>query len=377
MMVPIKLIGDIKEFEDGLQLILPDLSLEISDSGIPVTVQKGDSLVAKLSADSGCISYAKKVQFFRALSHLSQHGVGCNVEEQGGFEHNGVMIDLTCNNVMKPETLRYFFRKMALMGLDLAVIQQLMEVPEYPYYGYMRGRYSADEMKQIDDYAYTFGIEVVPCIQTLGHLERELHWNHMNPISDTPQVLFVGEDETYRFIEACLKAVTAPYRSKRVHIGMDEAWNVGFGKYLRKHGYRETADIMKDHLSRIHEILDRMGLHAMMWSDMYFRSISPTDDYYDLTAEIPQKILDSAPSDVDLVYWHYCETEENTYKEMIKRHQRFKAKTIYAGGICTWLGPTPRYDFTINPTVFALRQCRELGVSEVFATLWGDDCAEC
>ena len=39
------------------------------------------------------------------------------------------------------------------------------EVNEEPYFGYMRGRYSKAEMKQIDAFARSIGITVVPCIQ--------------------------------------------------------------------------------------------------------------------------------------------------------------------------------------------------------------------
>ena len=36
------------------------------------------------------------------------------------------------------------------------------------------GAYTAAELKQIDAYAAALSIEVVPCIQTLGHLDKLL-----------------------------------------------------------------------------------------------------------------------------------------------------------------------------------------------------------
>ena len=44
------------------------------------------------------------------------------------------------------------------------------EVDGEPYFGYMRGRYSREEIREMDAYAASKGIELIPCIQTLAHL---------------------------------------------------------------------------------------------------------------------------------------------------------------------------------------------------------------
>ena len=45
------------------------------------------------------------------------------------------------------------------------------------------------------------GLELIPCIQTLGHLERFLHWESSAELQDTPDVLLAGEEKTYCLIE--------------------------------------------------------------------------------------------------------------------------------------------------------------------------------
>ncbi|MEG0486256.1 MAG: beta-N-acetylhexosaminidase, partial [Oscillospiraceae bacterium] len=76
------------------------------------------------------------------------------------------------------------------------------KVDKYPFFGYMRGRYTHSELKLLDDYAYALGIELVPCIQTLGHLERFLHWQSSAEYRDTNDVLLAGDDKTYALIDA-------------------------------------------------------------------------------------------------------------------------------------------------------------------------------
>ncbi|HBR32085.1 MAG TPA: beta-N-acetylhexosaminidase [Clostridiales bacterium] len=344
--------------------------------------KKEDCLRVCFMENKAEIGYAEPVQFFRGLSLLVLH---CNrgekdfsITEKPCFRKDGVMFDCSRNAVLTVDAIKFFIRKMALMGLNLGMMytEDTYEVPEYPYFGYMRGIYTFDELKEADDYAALFGIELMPCIQTLAHLERAMRWPKMQYLKDTEEVLMVGEEASYEFIENMLKAATAPYRSKRIHIGMDEAMDLGLGRYLKKNGYRASTDIISHHLKRVREILKKLGLEAMMWSDMYFRIASPSHSYYDLKNPIPQSVIDNAPDDISLVYWDYYNEDESVLSGMIKQHRRFKADTCFAGGIWTWCGPATDYDKSINTTVAALDQCRKLGVSEVFATAWGDNGAE-
>ena len=52
---------------------------------------------------------------------------------------------------------------------------------------------------------------------------------------------------------------------------MDEAWHLGTGRYLKEHGLVPGELIMKEHLARVMEIVRKLGLEPMMWSDMFLR----------------------------------------------------------------------------------------------------------
>ena len=47
-MVKLKLMGDVSDLLPGLEALKPDLSLCFGEDGIPVTVEKGDRMVARL-----------------------------------------------------------------------------------------------------------------------------------------------------------------------------------------------------------------------------------------------------------------------------------------------------------------------------------------
>ena len=112
----------------------------------------------------------------------------------------------------------------------------------------MRGSNSYEELKELDDYAYMLGIEMMPCIQTLSHLAKVFRWRTFSNLKDTLNTLMCGEDEVDKFIEAMIVSATKPFRSNMIHIGMDETGDLGTGNYLRENGYTSPTELMKMHL---------------------------------------------------------------------------------------------------------------------------------
>ena len=48
------------------------------------------------------------------------------------------------------------------MNLGMMYTEDTYEVPGQPYFGYQRGRYSADELRALDDYAICWASSFVP-----------------------------------------------------------------------------------------------------------------------------------------------------------------------------------------------------------------------
>lgn len=265
--------------------------------------------------------------------------------EDKPFKTTGVMPDVSRNAVLKKEQLYFFLRKMAVMGLNtlLLYIEDVYEIEDKPYFGYMRGRYTQEELKQVDDYAHALGIEVIPAIQTLAHLKTALRWNDRRNIKDTADILLVGEEETYRFIDKMITAATRPFRTKRIHIGMDEAMDLGLGRYLELNNYHHRFGIMMKHLDEVMKITKQKQLKPMIWSDMFFRIASKNNEYYDEEGIIPQEVVRQIPREVQLVYWDYYHSEQAHYQLFLKKHKDLGSNPIFAGGAWTWNGVAPNY----------------------------------
>lgn len=329
------------------------------------------------------ITYRKPKDAFRALGYLMGQLESGNdpevIEEESPFETLGVMLDVSRNAVLRVETLKKLVRHLALMGINriFLYMEDVYEIPGEPIFGYFRGAYSEAELREFDDYAAAFSIEVIPFIQTLGHLAQVLKWPKYQPLQDTASVIQVGHEETYVLIEKMIEAASRPFRSRRIHLGMDEAHGIGTGRYLSRHGYVPPFEILDRHLQRLSRICEQIGVSPMIWSDMFFRLGSKTGDYYDPDSRMPTNMAERLPDNVELVYWDYYHTDEAFYCEWIKRHRDLGREPIFAGGAWTWNRfwcALPRSFGTLQPGMAAAREAK---LRDAFVTLWGDNGTEC
>lgn len=253
------------------------------------------------------------------------------------------------------------------------------EIEDEPYFGYLRGRYSKDELKELNAYCNERGIELIPCIQTLGHLTTIFRWKRFEPVMDTYGILLAEEQQTYELIDKMFSNLAECYTSRVIHIGMDEAHSVGLGRYLEKHGFTNRFDILKKHLERVIEIAKNHGFKPIMWSDMFFRLAN--EGVYALKDPkvLPQSIIDAVPDGVNLVYWNYYEPKERkaVYDYMLKAHKQLDAGSWFAGGIWTWRGFAPFNGWTREVSRPAIDACKKHNIDNILFTMWGDNGSEC
>ena len=364
----------------GVSELKNELNIELSDGGIPVIAEKcGEGISIVKNGDGIKITYGKNNEFFRALSQIKYVlESGNEVKEKTFTTDLCFMADVSRNAVLNMASAKRMIRYMALMGYDSFMLytEDTFELEGYPYFGHMRGRYSKEELREIDDYAYGFGIEVIPCIQTLAHLSVALRWREMYEVTDTPDILLVGAEKTYEFIDAMLRTCKECFRSKRINIGMDEAAQLGLGRYVRKNGYKDQHEIMLEHLNKVVKMCHDMDYHPMMWSDMFFRMVIPNGGYYSSEVEIPQNIIDLVPDGLTIIYWDYYDNSEELFGHMVDSHLKFNNPIAFAGGAWKWSGFAPDNRFSVRVTEMQMKVCREKGLNSVIVTCWGDDGAE-
>lgn len=286
------------------------------------------------------------------------------------FDTVGPMLDMSRGKVMTVAAIKQYIDHIAALGMNMLMLytEDMFEVEGYPKFGYLRGRYSLDELREVDDYGYEMGVELIPCIQTFGHFEQYIKLRDANVPNENKTVLLPDDPNTYAFIEAELAAVRKAFRTDRIHLGMDETHGLGLGKYLKEHGYRDPGDIYREHLAKVLQISGKYFKKPIIWSDMLFDS--PDGRQYSEAYPVKQSVIDGTPKDVCLCFWNYYRDYYEWYDKLLTQHDRFPNEISFAGGIWTWDGLAPNLTYTLNTMEPALRACIAHNVKTVIATLW-------
>lgn len=305
-----------------------------------------------------------------------------NIVQTADYETIGTMIDCSRNGVLNVRSTKYLIRTLALLGYNMLQLytEDTYEIDGEPFFGYMRGGYSQYELRQIDDYAAQFGIEVIPCIQTLGHLGQMLQWPRYLGLRDTAEVLLPEWPETYVILEKMIRAATAPFRSKRIHLGMDETHGLGHGRYYSIYGHQNNktgSQIFVEHLAKVTAICESLELEPMIWSDMLFCLSARNNSlvgYYDSDQPIDGK-QQGIPASCSLVYWDYYHTSATSYEKRIKNHEELRGASPWlAAGSWTWSRFWTALPFTFQTISANLKAAKNsAGIKHVFLTIWGDE----
>lgn len=358
--------------------LAPMLGLSRESDGIPLRLQKSNIPGCCIQNDEAVIFYASRHQIWRELGILSEHGEVpfCQMEKPA-YQDLGVMLDCSRNGVLTVEAVRDLTRHLVLMGYSSIQLytEDTYRIDGEPYFGYQRGAYTAQELRNLDDYTAAFGVELVPCIQTLAHLDCVLHWKTYENVRDFGNILLADQEETYELIRKMFRQMSGCLRSRRINIGMDEAHMLGRGQYLDLHGYENPTEIMLRHYEKVLEIARSFGYKPMMWSDMFFRLASHGEYYTDrpMDPSISQRVGD----DITLVYWDYYSLESNQYDNMFHSHRQITKNIAFAGGAWKWEGPCPNSSYSIAAARAAHASCLKNEISQVLITAWGDNGDEC
>ncbi len=339
-----------------------------------------EGLSVKIENGRATLGYSSRAALCRALGIYIANIEKENfyTEQKPDFDTVGMMADVSRNAVLTVESVKKLARLSALEGLNAMMLytEDTYEMKEYPYFGHLRGRYTGKELRELDDYCELLGIELIPCIQTLAHLNAIFEWPAFADVKDCDDILITGEKKVFDMIECMFKTMSENLRSRKINLGLDEAKMLGVGKYLNKNGYKKRVDIMLEHLSKVTELCKKYGYSPRMWSDMFFRSLNK-GVYRVKGTEIPKAVVDSVPPELTLVYWDYREPKKESYDEMFRQHAAFNNPIAFAGGDSSWYGLVPLTRLGYRATRSALASAKEHGVREAYCTMWKDDGAAC
>ncbi|KAM9598518.1 hexosaminidase D-like isoform 2-T2 [Morphnus guianensis] len=159
---------------------------------------------------------------------------------------------------------------------DMFPFKGELEILKSPY------AYSEDDIERIQQLAELHKLEVVPLVQTFGHVEfilKHEKYQHLREVERFPNSFNPHVPDTLALLKSILSQVIEKHRrSTWIHIGADEVFHLGEGMDSKNWMSRNKGDTGTMYLKHIKEVLSFIttqywGLRVLMWDDM-LRKIS-------------------------------------------------------------------------------------------------------
>ena len=372
--------GDDKEIRSGLEKLASYGYFKFGYSGLRVKLchlREGYS-VDKVNKNV-ILAYDTIADFYFAFALLLANYDQERFVAEGKRKFNKLyaFVDCSRNAVRKIETIKELINKAVLYGYNglYLYLEDTYEINNQPYFGYLRGAYSKEELKEIVEYAESFNFEIIPAIQTLAHLTTLLRWDSYYNVSDTPDILLVGEEKTYALIDDMLSSLRQSFKTNKINLGMDEAHYIGLGAYLNKHGYTERKQIMIKHIKTVLSLCEKHGFDsAFIWSDMLVNKSGKDNEK---SQELFESIIKDCNVKLTPAFWEYYETNYSFYDKILKQNLALsKEATFTCGGGFTWFGYAPNNKFANKVNGVSLACAADNSVKEVTIACWYDGGAE-
>ncbi len=226
------------------------------------------------------------------------------------FERRAYMLDVSRDRVPTQETLEWLVGVLAELGFNEL---QLYVEHTFAYSGHREvwedaSPFTAEELRWLDRVCQSSSIDLVGNMNCFGHMGRWLAHERYRDLAECPDgapSLFgsgtmppgclAPTTRNAEFGVALARELGSAIRSRRIHIGGDEPFELGEGKSAADVAARGRETVYVEHLERLITPLVDNGYQVMFWADQFRRDRS-------LLARIPDGAIPvvwnyEAPSD--------------------------------------------------------------------------------
>ena len=338
----------------------PQLRLDptIPPQGYRLTIEPGGTVLSGADADGLFYGEATLAQ----LAHL--HGgrvpVG-TIEDHPDLLVRGVMLDISRDKVPTMDSVLALVDRLSALKVNQL---QLYSEHTFAYRNHAdvhaaASPFSAEEILRLDAHCIARHVELVPNQNCLGHMNRWLAHDRYRPLAlrpdgfvdpfgirRRPMTIDPQQPGSLELVRELLAELLPLFTSTRVHVGLDEAWELPAAR----------LDTFLEWVRTLRSLPELEGHQMLMWGDM----VTGRPD-----------ALAALPPGVTVCEWGYDDT--HPYDE--------RCAALAQAGVPFWVSPgTSGWLSILGRHTNAQRTCRAaaaaalaFGGSGYLNTDWGDN----
>ena len=286
------------------------------------------------------IQYGDISSLFRAVALVAEKASRMEtgeIREAPRFERLGILLDACENAVPRPSAVKRLCRLLSSLGYNTLILKTVKGdvIDANISFDTFAGRYTADELCELTDYAVGYGIELLPCI----------------PFSELPA--FASPAQFEATVDRLLLLLSQRLGNRRVCLGFDRPALPGCGPYPAPLGHCR-AEELPTYLEIISKLLQKHGMEASMGGAVL----------QDLTAAV---------SGITFAAAECTGVDKEYYRSLLSSLSEKTPRVGFVGGDNSWYGAVPLSWLSHTVACNTLPVLLEKPPHEVYVAMWRDD----
>ena len=281
-----------------------------------------------------------------------------HILDQPDFRDRGIMLDVSRGKVPTRQTLEDLVDHCSKLRINVLMlyVEHTFAFRQHPEIGEGSSPLDAETILALDAYAEDRGVELIPCLQSLGHMEQILSLERYSKLAESDRNWSVSPSrpETYQLLGDLYDEFLPLFRSPRMNANCDEPFDLGRGQSAERAPEKSPGRLFADHVGELERLASRHGKQLMIWADFALKH----PDH-----------LDRIGSDVVLMDWWY-ETRFDFDRIAQLRDKGFEVWAC--PGTSSWNCLFPRIETASQNIALWASAGRRHGATGLLNTDWGD-----
>ena len=230
------------------------------------------------------------------------------IVDQPDFRWRGFMLDVSRGRVPKLDTLKWLVHTLSHFKINMLqlYVEHTFHFRSHPEIGEGCSPLEPEEIAELDRYCRSRHVELVPSLQSFGHMGYILSLPKFRHLAEIVQfkswkratwrkrmrgmTIAPVDEETYRFLGELYADFLPNFSSQWFNLNSDETWDVGKGRSRELAAEIGVGQLYLRHVERIAELARRHGRRPMIWSDIIYQH---------------PELIGNVPRDIILLDWGY------------------------------------------------------------------------
>lgn len=305
---------------------------------------------------------------------ISQTGIffpECEIDDYPDFGQRGFMLDVSrCKVPTMPELFAFIDLLATLKYNQLQLyIEHTFAFSAHETVWHDSSPFTSEEILQIDLYCRDRFIELVPNLNSFGHLERWLKYPEYKHLGECPDGFSLPSgikrdcsgvlkpnDDSLAFLDELYSEYLPNFSSRKFNIGCDETWELGEGWSRPLCEEKGKTRVYLDFLLKIAELAERHGREVMFWGDIILHQ---------------PELISELPKNITALNWGY--EDDHDFKTETAAFADSGVPFYVCPGTSSWNSLTGRTDNCVNNLLNATMHGSKNGAAGLLMTDWGDN----